>query len=289
MKSLCLFASYFTKQEIPYYITVYLKELKKHYTEVVFLTSQEKLSPGSLQFLESENLALLLVENKGFDFGQWYQAFRRVSIHNYDQIVLVNDSCILFKPLDEFITWSATNKADVQGITLSEAIYPHIQSYFLVLNKKAIALTWEYFQKHKIKESISDVIHTYEVGLNKFLQEQGLKIAAFIDNNGYKGEFSPYYYCVDYHLSKGIPLIKKKIIFSSYRRSELSTLARMIYNINPNDYLTKISKEGKNLIIDLKRLIGVGEAMTKIDRINYSLLRLFYRVAKPIYKLIKGT
>ena len=154
MKSLCLFASYFTEQEIPYYITVYLKELKKQYKEVVFLTSQKKLSSESIQFLETENLTLFLTENKGFDFGQWYQAFQSLSIDNYEKIVLVNDSCILFKPLDEFINWSTNNKADMQGITLSEALYPHLQSYFLVLNKKAIALTLEYFQKHKIKENI---------------------------------------------------------------------------------------------------------------------------------------
>ena len=287
MKSLCLFASYFTEQEIPYYITVYLKELKKQYKEVVFLTSQKKLSSESIQFLETENLTLFLTENKGFDFGQWYQAFQSLSIDNYEKIVLVNDSCILFKPLDEFINWSTNNKADMQGITLSEALYPHLQSYFLVLNKKAIALTLEYFQKHKIKENISDVIHVYEVGLSKFIQEQGLKIAAFVDNNGYKGEFSPYYHCVDYHLSSGIPLIKKKIIFSSYRKNELATLARMNFNINPSYYLSKILDETKDLIIDLKRLSEVEVTMTKWDRLNYNLLRLFYKVARPINKLIK--
>ena len=107
---------------------------------------------------------------------------------------------------------------------------------------------------HKILDNITDVITTYEVGLSTHLISKGLKIAAFIDNNGYSGEFSPYYYCVDYHIINGIPLIKKKILFSTYRKDELFTLARMNFNISKKYYIDLIQKNNKKLIIDFDKL-----------------------------------
>ena len=169
MRSICFFASYFKGNKIPYYITVYLTELKKHFSEVVLLTSQNNLSIESIAFLKAENIRLQIEENEGFDFGLWYKAFQKNEIDTYDQIALVNDSCILFKPLNEFMNWSRSNNADLQGITLSNAIALHIQSYFLMINKRAIPFVKEYFEKHKLLKNISDVIAVYEVGLSSFL------------------------------------------------------------------------------------------------------------------------
>jgi lipopolysaccharide biosynthesis protein len=288
MNSVCLFASYYAEKEIPYYITVYLIELKKHFTKVIFLTTKKTISQETKLFLKEENLSYLQVENKGFDFGQWYQAFQALDINNYDQVALVNDSCILFKSLDELMHWSQNNKAEVQGITMSEAISPHIQSYFLILNKKAIALTQNYFNEYKKLATISEVIHTYEVGLSKYWQEQGLKISSYMDNNGYVGEFSPYYYCVEYHINKGIPLIKKKIMFNSYRSDELLTLARMNFKINVDYYLNLISISNSSLILDLKKIAETKGGMTTLERLTYKVWSIFFRIVRPINKLRKA-
>jgi lipopolysaccharide biosynthesis protein len=288
MNSVCLFASYYAEKEIPYYITVYLIELKKHFTKVIFLTTKKTISQETKLFLKEENLSYLQVENKGFDFGQWYQAFQALDINYYDQVALVNDSCILFKSLDELMHWSQNNKAEVQGITMSEAISPHIQSYFLILNKKAIALTQNYFNEYKKLATISEVIHTYEVGLSKYWQEQGLKISSYMDNNGYVGEFSPYYYCVEYHINKGIPLIKKKIMFNSYRSDELLTLARMNFKINVDYYLNLISISNSTLIVDLKKIAETKGGMTTLERLTYKVWSIFFRIVRPINKLRKA-
>jgi lipopolysaccharide biosynthesis protein len=254
MQSICFFASYFTANKLPYYLTVYLKELKKHYSEVVFLCSQNELQESDLEFFGSLNIQLVFEKNEGFDFGLWYKAFLKYDVNSYDRVALVNDSCILFKPLDEFMEWVDSNDADIKGMTRSDSIAPHLQSYFLVLNKKAVKETDIYFLNHKILDNITDVITTYEVGLSTHLISKGLKIAAFIDNNGYSGEFSPYYYCVDYHIINGIPLIKKKILFSTYRKDELFTLARMNFNISKKYYIDLIQKNNKKLIIDFDKL-----------------------------------
>ena len=289
MRSICFFASYFKGNKIPYYITVYLTELKKHFSEVVLLTSQNDLSIESIAFLKAENIRLQIEENEGFDFGLWYKAFQKNEIDTYDQIALVNDSCILFKPLNEFMNWSRSNNADLQGITLSNAIALHIQSYFLIINKRAIPFVKEYFEKHKLLKNISDVIAVYEVGLSSFLISKDLRIDAFMDNNGYNGEFSPYYYCVDYHISKGIPVIKKKILFASYRKDELFTLARMRFNISLSHYINLIKKNCKTIILDLEKLKTDQENSISINaKIKYAINLNLIAVKRSLIKLVKG-
>ena len=289
MRSICFFASYFKGNKIPYYITVYLTELKKHFSEVVLLTSQNDLSIESIAFLKAENIRLQIEENEGFDFGLWYKAFQKNEIDTYDQIALVNDSCILFKPLNEFMEWSRSHASDLQGITLSNAIALHIQSYFLIINKRAIPFVKEYFEKHKLLKNISDVIAVYEVGLSSFLISKDLRIDAFMDNNGYNGEFSPYYYCVDYHISKGIPVIKKKILFASYRKDELFTLARMRFNISLSHYINLIKKNCKTIILDLEKLNTDQEnSISIMAKIKYAINLNLIAVIRPLIKLVKG-
>jgi lipopolysaccharide biosynthesis protein len=289
MRSVCFFASYFTGDKLPYYITVYLKELKHHFTEVVLLTSNGPLSGESKNYITAQNIQHLSLDNKGFDFGLWYHAFQRFDVSSYDKIALVNDSCILFRSLNDFMHWSVNNKADLQGITFSESIATHIQSYFLILNKKSIALTTDYFNKNGILNNIDDVIKVYEIGLSTFLSDNGLKLAAYIDNGGYKGEFSPYYHCLNYHLNKGIPVIKKKIMFASYRKEELFTLARMDFNIDPDHYSSLIQKNNTNLLIDFHRLKSdIPSKFSAFSKLKYDLTRKLIKVFRPLYKKIKG-
>jgi lipopolysaccharide biosynthesis protein len=288
MKSICFFASYYTTDNIPYYAQIYLKELKRHFSKVVLLSCVENPTQNDLNFCKKESIDYQFETNEGFDFGMWYKAFQRFDVAAFDTVALVNDSCILFKSLDEFINWSSSMPSEAKGMTISEAVSKHIQSYFIVLNKNAITLTADYFEKHKILKTISEVIETYEIGLSRFLIENGVTISAFVDNNGYKGEYSPYYYCIDYHLSKNLPLIKKKILFVSYRKSELFTLARMNFNINPTHYVDVIKERNKDLLIDFDALVlNSHDSISVYEKIKYALTRKFIYIFRPIYKLIK--
>lgn len=161
---------------------------------------------------------------------------------------------------------------------------PHLQSYFLILNSKAIPLAKNYFNQHKLISNIKDVISTYEIGLSSYFLANNLKIDAFIDNNNYKGEFSPYYNCINYHLKNGIPTIKKKILFSSYRKDELFTLARMNFNISVDFYIELIKKYNSTTIIDFKMLRQdiVGE-INAFSKLKYSITR-YLIIIKHLWK-----
>lgn len=285
MRSACFFAAYFTSPDLPYYVSIYLVELKKYFDEVILLCSQEKLSDSSTDFLKKHQIQLRIETNEGFDFGLWYKAFSYFDTSGFDKIALVNDSCILFSPLKQVMDWSQQDTSDVQGITLSEAISPHIQSYFLILNKKATAHTLNYFKRYKVLDTMSEVISTYEIGLSKYLTSKGLKMSAFMDNNGYRGEFSPYYQCVIYHIEKGIPLIKKKILFSSYRKDEIFTLARMNFVIQVQFYIDLIKRCNARLLLDFEKLkLDITGEIKATDRVRFYFLRFLVNLKKRFYK-----
>lgn len=285
--SICFFATYFKSNTLPYYIRVYLAELKKYFGTVVLISTRHDLSEESLVFLDKNHIDILCENNEGYDFGLWYKASLIYNISKFDRVALVNDSCILFKPLNEFMEWSAKNNADLQGITFSEAVSKHIQSYFLIINKNAIEFVWAYLSKHKLLNSIHEVITIYEIGLSTELVAGGYKISAFMDNDGYNGEFSPYYQCINYHIESGIPLIKKKIIYSSYRKDEIFTLARMNFNISAKYYINKISSL-RNLIIDFNKVLNEREeGMSAMQKAEYNVLRVLFRILRPVYRIFK--
>jgi lipopolysaccharide biosynthesis protein len=278
MKSLCLFASYFTSNDIPDYVKVYLKELKYHFNEVVLIGSQSPLSESSKEFLNEQSITYHFEKNEGFDFGLWYKGFQKINVQDYDQLALVNDSCVLFKPLDDFMNWAANEHSDMLGMTYSEAIAPHLQSYFLVLNKKAIAYLNEYFNTHKLVSDITNVIRTYEVGFSGFLLSKGLKLSAYMGNKGADSEFSPYYSLVKEQLAAGIPLIKKKILFTSYRKDEYLTLARMDFDIRSKTYLMLIRKYNPETIIPFEKLVAYSKNSPGIiAHVKHRVMRVLVR------------
>jgi lipopolysaccharide biosynthesis protein len=284
MKSLCLFASYLPSNSLPYYVKVYLEELKKHFSEVQLL-GHVSLEPGDEAFLKQLQIAYRKETNEGYDFGLWYKALKTIDTQTYDRIALVNDSCILFKPLTGFMNWANSEPADLIGMSLSEAVSPHVQSYFLVLNKNAIAPALTYFHKHGLLTKLPEVIRTYEIGLSTYLFNKGLKFSAFVNNLGYKGEFSPYYHFLDHHLKQGVPLIKKKIIFSSYRKDELFTLARMNFKIASNRYLELIFKDSLCFLDREELMNDVKGALNRFQKTKYEMMRLGIQTYKTFKKL----
>ena len=275
MNSVCLFASYFEGDHIPYYNEVYLKELKKHFTKLVFLCSKTGLTSADTNFLKKEGIEFVLEKNEGYDFGLWHKALQSLDLHSYDRLALVNDSAVLFAPLNDFMEWAEKNPAPVLGMTRSEAIAPHLQSYFILYKKPVLTSVNEYFTQTGIRNSLSEVIQRYEIGLSQFLQEKHFEIEAFVDNKNYSGEFSPYYYLVNYHISKKLPLIKKKILLSTYRKDELFNLARMNFKLGPEVYVNRIKQHNSKLILDFDTFyLDAKPQMNLMGQVKYNTLRL---------------
>ena len=267
MKSLCLYASYVHGKGISYYSSVYLKELKNKFSDVIYLHSNE-LDSLANDFFKVQGIETKLVSNDGFDFGKWQKIMNDVDLTSYEQLVLVNDSCVLFAPLDNVIGWFNNSGLDFGGLTSSMVPKNHIQSYFLMFNKITFNELVYFFKKNSATNNIHEVIEHFEIGLSQYLLSKNFKCSSFLSNDGYAGEFSPYYQCVNSHIMQGSPMIKKKILFSSYRKDELFTLARMNFNIKVKPYLHLIAKCNQTLIISFDELF-------KTEKNKMSLFVLF--------------
>ena len=284
MPSLCLFASYLDGIGLPYYSSVYLKELKKHFTDIVYLHSN-KLDTEALSFFETNSIETKLLLNDGFDFGQWQKVLVNINLNEYDQLCLVNDSCVLFAPLDKMINWFENSKFDFGGLSESVFNKKHLQSYFLVFNKSTFKDLVYFFESRKASNNIYQVINDFEIGLSQYLISKNYSCGAFLSNDGYAGEFAPYYQCVKSHINQGSPMIKKKVIFSSYRKEELFTLARMNFNIDVNVYIKLINEQKHSIIISFDKLLMLeSNKMNFFNIAKYNITRLVIKLYRTIKK-----
>jgi lipopolysaccharide biosynthesis protein len=284
MKSLCLFASYVAEIGLPYHSSIYLTELKKHYTDIVYIHTNQ-LDENAIRFFKELNITSKSVVNEGFDFGQWQKVLATIQMDEYDQLCLVNDSCVLFASLDNLIKWFNVSDIDFGGLTENSYNKKHIQSYFLLFKKSVLNDVVSFFKNNKTSHDIYKIIADFEIGLSQYLISKNYSCGAFLSNDGYVGEFAPYYKCLESHIKQGSPMIKKKILFYSYRKPELFTLARMNFNINADYYISLIKQITKEPLIDFDRVKKDYEmGMNSCEIVLYNLKRISIKN----YKILKG-
>ncbi|MEO8761221.1 MAG: glycosyltransferase family 2 protein [Bacteroidia bacterium] len=288
MKSICFFCSYSTSTTIANYIQYYLKELAKHFTQVVFITNEKTLSVESLSFLEKNKIELLFVENEGYDFGMWYKGMLKYNAENYDRVGLVNDSCILFKPLDAYFNWLDKQELDYAGMVDSIEFAYHIQSFFLILNKKAIEPAFSFFKQHGLHNDREDVIKIYELGLCKHIQQQGLKVGVWQITQG----ANPSLYAAEKMIRNGYPLIKKKILFNSFSAIEYNIIKRHTLHHNPNHYISiikAVSTNSKSFDFNLLKADGYNPDLKKIRLLQLATIRykMKEKIKSPFKKIYR--
>jgi hypothetical protein len=281
MKSICFYSSYFIQDYIPYYVKFYLEELEKHFTEIIFLTNEKQLKETELAYLKQKNITLKFVSNEGFDFGMWYKAFKKYPSLDYDRVALVNDSCILFKPLTGVFKWIDDNSFDYCGLVSSNSVSFHVQSYFIVINKNAIKPVYDYFMKHGLISDYQKVIYTYEIGLSAHLRKQQLKVAAMFSSKRDIAAQNPSFLVIEDFIKDGLPMIKKKILFRSYRKGEYLSMLRMSFKLNPKRYIQLIGEVNKGVsLIDFDQAIKDFKRSTSFDIYIYNFILFFYKTLK---------
>jgi lipopolysaccharide biosynthesis protein len=281
MKSICFYSSYFTLDYIPYYVKFYLEELEKYFSEIIFLTNEKRLNETEFAYLRQKNIRLKFVSNEGFDFGMWYKAFKEFPSLDYDRVGLINDSCVLFKPLDHVFNWIDSNDFDYFGLVSSKSVALHVQSYFIVINKNAIKPVYDYFMQSGLISNYQKVIYTYEIGLSANLRKQGLKVAAMFTSKNDIAAQNPSFLVIEEFIRGGIPMIKKKIIFRSYRKGEYLSMLRMNFKLNEKRYIKLIKEVNPNIpLIDFDIAIKDFKRSNNFDIYIYNLLLFLYRLAK---------
>lgn len=233
---LCVFIHYSEYLHIPKYVSIYVNEISTYYEQVILVTNQRAAKPD-LSGLNT-NVTLRFVKNEGYDLGMFYKVFQSIDSTKYSQIACINDSNILFNELQPIFNWSNKNPADFWGLIDSNE-KPwfsthlnnyHIQSHFVVFNRKAIEKLPEFFNSIQIDELFKEsdqaklrrtVINDWEIGLTQFMISEGLSTGCYIDSSLYsqlylKGKQANVGHKLFSELIRsGYPLIKKKIITHS--------------------------------------------------------------------------
>lgn len=286
LKSICIFPHYFNENYIPLYVVLYVKELSNYFDEILIVTNEREISNRNL--FNTGNISLLLTKNEGYDFGMFYKGYLSIEPTKYKRIACINDSNILFGKLDFLFEWGNKQQLDFWGI-LDSSLKPdfsvlvdnyHIQSYFLVFEKNAIAILPLYFKSLNIEEIFNEkhpkilrkkVILVWEIGLSQFIKKMDLKIGTYINNIDFREKYNitkPVNLTLK-HYSKlievGLPILKKRVILST-NFGHIFTIknnwARLIKKYGEDDFeITKLLKElrhirNKHFNNKIKRKIG---------------------------------
>lgn len=289
LKSICFFCSYYKGENIPNYVRLYLTELKRHFSEVIFLTNEKALHENDLQFLSSNNIPYRLYINEGYDFGMWYKALKEFDMKMYDRVGLVNDSCILFNKPDFFFEWLDKQDIDYSGFTDCDMINYHIQSYFIIINKKAIPFVLKYFEMNGIVTDMAQLIKTYEVGLCTYLINAGMNMVPYYSFKNYPGIGNGSWMKAKELIQAKYPLVKKKIMIRYYGIADWRYLVANGFDPFPGHYIRLIKKVAPESNIDelLKGLPIWKPFNAEIKFYTVAFLFQMYRLLKKTKQFIK--
>jgi hypothetical protein len=177
MKRLVCYAHFDGKSQVRPFVLHALQVMAPLCIDLVFI-SNSSLADHDRALLSKSCSNIIVNNNTGYDFYMWKLGLESVDLSLYDEVVLMNSS--VFGPLfdmEEAFLRMGQLPCDFWGITECFQMQPHLQTYFLVFNKKVIASDafkafWcgilPYINKMQ-------VIQSYEVGLTQWLVESGFQ------------------------------------------------------------------------------------------------------------------
>ncbi|WP_313700493.1 rhamnan synthesis F family protein [Pantoea sp.] len=210
MKRVCLFAGYNSSNCIQQYVVDYIEELAK-FSDVYYL------SDGPLEVAEKDKLSHVCkgvwgYKHGKYDFGSYSElAKSKVGwdiISEYDELLLVNDSCFLLQELDVVFKKMSSRDIDCWALLATDE-YNHdhiysLQEYLNIPSKKTpLFCLGSYFMAFRtnviidndfqdfinsvaVEKNRMDVCLKYEMGLTSFLKDKKFIIDCFV-NVVYRG------------------------------------------------------------------------------------------------------
>lgn len=197
-------------------IFTYLIQLIK-FSDIVYclvnLPENTLVSKELEEFCVENRIKLITYDNAGYDFG----AYQRCLLSDEDffltceELILANDSCTVVTDMGDTIEQLRSNLGDKflwGGITASTEVWYHVQSYFLMFNGKMIPMLMSFFKKNGVKNTLNEVIMTYEVGLSRVFAQTHPFYTIFKPRTNK----NPTIWDVEYLMKNGVPLLKNKIL-----------------------------------------------------------------------------
>jgi rhamnosyltransferase len=181
MKRAVIFAHYDKDGIVAPYAAYYLHALKGLCDHLVCV-STASLPEDEIRKLSVHCDKVIVRENEGYDFMSYKAGLESFDHHDYDEVLFCNDSVYgplfdlapIFEKMDK-------ERCDFWGMTQSDEIAYHLQSYFMLFKRSALHSDafdtfWNKVETLRHKE---EIIQRYEVGLTSSLQKAGLTASAY--------------------------------------------------------------------------------------------------------------
>ena len=227
-KSICLFAHFNAAMKIEAYVVTYLEHLSNIGFDIYFISNSSiKRDYKTLLAEKVKNCRIYERENKGADFGAWKWAIEQNIIPaDTDYLLLTNDSLYgpIF-PLAPIVEEMQSRPGiDFWGLTESYQGGWHLQSYFLLLSKKAF--TSDAYKKVFDQEFATlnkrEIIARGELLLSRSLSDAGLKSSAYVRYDELEPNFeswdakNPTHFFWDKLIAEfSFPFVKKELILQN--------------------------------------------------------------------------
>jgi lipopolysaccharide biosynthesis protein len=212
------------------------------------ITNEREIIQNDLEFLNIIGVKLKKVKNEGLDFGMWFKTLKEVDIDKYDQIGFINDSCVLFNRVGfkKVIDWVDTCQYDFCGMTDSNEFNYHLQSYFIIAKKNTFKDILDHYNKNGviISEDPWDIIKVYELGLSKRLSDKKFKIGSYFNVGKVNHNLS--IFGAHTLIPNGYPMLKKKLVFDSFRQDERGALSQANFYPKNIGYKSMMKREIKD-------------------------------------------
>jgi lipopolysaccharide biosynthesis protein len=222
-KTIALLASHFEVDFIPPYLKTYLSELKKASDHVILIHTHNELPQAEKDWLLQNNIQLVVRANKGYDFASWYEAIQSIDTSNYSHYILANDSCLCIQPLKPILQWYRLSNNAFSGLINSNERKPHIQSFFMMMNKKGIDVFMKSFDKYGYLEAKNELINKYEIGLTQMQKKAGNKMLSYLQVPS-SNKSNPMFHQTKHLIETGFPLVKRQLVFNTLAPHDIDAL-----------------------------------------------------------------
>lgn len=286
MKRLCIYVTYDFESTADGYIGYMLRGLREVADSIAVICNYPHIDKG-IENIRPYADNIFYRKNKGFDAGAYKDALYRYlgwdDVCGYDEVLLINDS--FYGPLysfEELFRRMEEVEADYWGITQcpegeladGSTYKPHIQSYFLALRKNVLCSKefQKYWENMEYPMSFMQTVITFEIGVNKLLQQLGFSESTVMDlcpiQWNLKKNENPYLlYPLELIRDAGIPVLKRKSLNLS-NKGFGSAMGALRFIKNECSY-------DVSLIENHLRRVGKGMNIMEIDNFYASHTRIF--------------
>ena len=180
--TLAVFAHFDPGGRVAPHVDRYLAALREAVDRIVIVSTAELDDAARAQL--SAHGELVERENTGYDFYSWKTGLDHAGDWDaFDRVLICNDSVVgPTRPFAEILGKGAPKDVDFWGMTSSNEISPHVQSWFVVFERPVITsgLLHAFWRAMEPVSSRFDVIRRYEVGLSKLLLTGGLRMGSYL-------------------------------------------------------------------------------------------------------------